>query len=70
VGRLVVREIANNNQRLNREFLRWNEIRVKSFFFGIKHDGVGIARKPEDQKDTLLLAPGSRTRALVKHVLN
>jgi hypothetical protein len=34
-----------------------------------KAGGVGFSRKPEVQMDTLLLAPGLRTRAVVKHVL-
>ncbi len=34
-----------------------------------KESGVGFSRKPEDQTDTLLIAPGSRTRTVVKHVL-
>jgi hypothetical protein len=44
-------------------------MRVRSFFFGFKPGGVGISKNPEDQTDTLLLKPGSRTRAIIKHVL-
>ena len=33
-----------------------------------KAGGVGFSRKPEDQTDTLLLASGFNTRAIVKHV--
>jgi hypothetical protein len=43
-------------------------MRVRSFFFGIKAGGGGFSRKLEDQTDTLLLRPGSRTRAIVKHI--
>ena len=42
-----------------------NARREQSF----KAGGVGFSRKPVDQTDTLLLAPGSRTRAIVKHGL-
>jgi hypothetical protein len=41
---LFVREIANNNKRLNRQCPAWNEKRVRSFF-DIKAGGVGIWRK-------------------------
>jgi hypothetical protein len=60
---MTVGEIASNNQRLNRQFLRWNEMRVRSFFFGIKLGGGGLSRKPGD---TLLLTSGFKTRAIVK----
>jgi len=63
-----VGESANSNQRLNRKSLRWNEMRARSFFFGIKPGGAGFLRKPGDQTDTLLLSPGSRNWAIVKHV--
>jgi len=62
-------EIANNNKRLSRQSLRWNEMRVRSFFFGIKPGGGGFSRRFGDQTDTLLLTPGSRTQAIVNHVL-
>jgi hypothetical protein len=62
-------EIANNNQRLNRQFLRWDEMRVRSFFFGFKPGGSGFSRKSEGQTDVLLLRPGFKIRAIVKHVL-
>ena len=66
---VVVGEIANNNQKLNRQSLRWNKARVRSFFLGIKPGGGDFLRKPGDQTDTLLLSPGSRNWAIVKHGL-
>jgi hypothetical protein len=31
--------------------------------------GGGVSKKTKDQTDTFLLSPGSRTRAIIKHVL-
>jgi hypothetical protein len=45
-------------------------MRVRSYFFDIKPGGGGLSRKPEDQTDTVLLAPCLRTRAIVKYVLH
>jgi hypothetical protein len=45
---LFADEIANNNQRLNRQSLRWNERRVRSFFFDIKPGGVGLSGESEN----------------------
>jgi hypothetical protein len=42
-------------------------MRVRSFFFDIRPGGGGFSRKPGDQADTLLLRPGFRTRAIIKH---
>jgi hypothetical protein len=41
--------IANNSKRLDRQCLASDEMRVRSFFFGIKAGGVGLLRKSEDQ---------------------
>ena len=40
---IVLGEIANNNKRLNTEFLAWDEMRVRSFF-DIKAGGVDFLR--------------------------
>jgi hypothetical protein len=39
---------ANNNGKLNRQFLAWNEMGARPFF-DIKAGGVGLSRKPGDQ---------------------
>jgi hypothetical protein len=60
---LQMSEIGDNNQRLNRRCLAWNEKRFKA-------GGVGCSRKPRDQTNTLFPTPSSYIRAIVKHVLH